>query len=65
MLHTMAALQQNASPYPYGLQTLEIDENALSEGRFAISQCRGIFADGTPFSLPEDGPLPELSLIHI
>lgn len=59
MLHTMGALQQNASPYPYGLQTLEVDENALSEGQFAITQCRGIFADGTPFSFPEDGPLPE------
>ena len=59
LLHTMAALHHSVAPYSYGLHSLEIDNQALSEGKFALQRCDGIFADGTPFSLPQDSPLPE------
>ena len=59
MLQSMAALQENITPYAYGLKHLEIDEQALSEGKFSVRRCEGIFTDGTPFSLPQDGPLPD------
>lgn len=59
LLHSMSALQEDTTPYAYGLKRLEIDEQALGEGKFSVSRCEGIFADGTPFSLPQDGPLPE------
>lgn len=45
-------------PYTWGFYTLAIDHNLLKIGKFALTACRGIFPDGTPFHLPEDDPLP-------
>lgn len=59
VLHTLAGVNAASSPYPFGLQALEIDEHALGEGRFSMMQCAGVFPDGTPFSLPADAPLPD------
>ncbi len=59
LLRSMSALQEDTTPYAYGLKHLEIDEQALGEGKFSVSRCEGIFADGTPFALPQDGPLPD------
>ena len=58
LLSTISAVSTLSSPYPYGLTAITIDESALSEGRFSLLACDGYFADGTPFSLPEHGPLP-------
>ncbi len=58
LLNTISAVSALSSPYPYGLTTITIDESALSEGRFSLLACSGYFADGTPFTLPEQGPLP-------
>ena len=58
LLNTIGATSALSSPYPYGLTAITIDESALSEGRFSLLACTGYFADGTPFSLPEQGPLP-------
>ncbi len=59
LLNTMAGINDGGNPYPFGVSSLQIDEQALGEGRFSVLECKGIFADGTPFSLPEDAPLPE------
>ena len=59
LLKTIAGVNAAASPYPFGVSNLQIDEQALVEGRIALLECSGTFADGTPFSLPEDAPLPE------
>jgi type VI secretion system protein ImpJ len=45
-------------PYSWGFYTLEIDHHLLKIGKLGLTECRGIFPDGTPFYLPEDGPLP-------
>lgn len=58
ILNTISAASSQTSPYPYGLTAISIDEPALAEGRFSLLACSGHFADGTPFSLPEQGPLP-------
>lgn len=42
----------------WGLSTLEIDRDALSIGRFALSAVRGIMPDGTIFEAPGDADLP-------
>ncbi len=41
-------------PYSWGVQDLQINRDLLTTGKFAVSSCRGILDDGTPFSIPED-----------
>jgi type VI secretion system protein ImpJ len=44
--------------HDWGFYTLAIDSNLLKIGKLALTECRGIFPDGTPFNLPEDDDLP-------
>ena len=46
-------------PWPFGFATLVIDESALAEGVVKLESAAGLFSDGTPFSLPDDAPLPD------
>ncbi len=41
-------------PYGWGITELRINHELLGVGKFAVSQCRGIFEDGTPFNIPDD-----------
>ena len=41
-----------------GFLTLEIDNGLLEQGKFALKKAKGVFPDGTAFSMPEDIPLP-------
>jgi type VI secretion system protein ImpJ len=45
-------------PYDWGIKTLKIDLRQLTMGKFSLTECSGIFPDGTPFNLPEDDDLP-------
>ncbi len=45
--------------YQRGFYTLKIDLNLLKIGKLALTECRGIFPEGTPFNLPEDDDLPQ------
>ncbi len=45
-------------PYDWGFSSLTIDQHLLKIGKVALTECKGIFPDGTPFNLPEDGSLP-------
>ncbi len=45
-------------PYAWGFYKLEVDYSLLRIGKLGLTECRGIFPDGTPFFLPQDGPLP-------
>lgn len=45
-------------PYSWGISRLEIDQQQLALGKFAITVCQGIFPDGTPFSIPDHHPAP-------
>ncbi len=49
---------QGLTPYPWGLMDLDMDEALLDNGKFAITRCRGVLPDGTPFSAPDRDPLP-------
>ena len=52
-----AALQ--AAPWqPHGFTRLELDRAALDAGQIAIRSARGLFPDGTPFSIPETAAPP-------
>ena len=43
---------------PWGFQELEVDQEALAAGNFALTRCLGIFPDGLPFDIPDSDPAP-------
>jgi type VI secretion system protein ImpJ len=45
-------------PYAWGFQELELETDLLAIGKLGIKCARGVFPDGTPFSMPGDEPLP-------
>jgi type VI secretion system protein ImpJ len=42
----------------WGFSELEFERDLLSTGKLALRRARGVFPDGTPFSMPDDDPLP-------
>ena len=54
----VAGLARRVSPYAWGVSALEIDEEVLKVGQFAIKSCAGLTQDGTVFRVPsaEDHP---------
>lgn len=50
---------RSARPDAWGLDSLALDQSALKMGKLAIESARGVFPDGTPFSIPEQDPPPE------
>lgn len=54
----VAGLARRVSPYAWGLSELEIDEEVLKVGQFALKSCAGLTQDGTVFRVPgsEDHP---------
>ncbi|HTV86849.1 MAG TPA: type VI secretion system baseplate subunit TssK [Dyella sp.] len=45
-------------PYTWGFHELELETDLLAIGKLGIKRARGVFPDGTPFSMPADDPLP-------
>lgn len=45
-------------PYPWGFDELELERDLLAIGKLGIRRARGVFPDGTPFSMPDRDPLP-------
>jgi type VI secretion system protein ImpJ len=58
MRHLVAQRFRSSVAFDYGLTVLEIDREALKNGRVSIGAAAGVLPDGTPFSLPGDDPLP-------
>jgi len=48
-----------ARPDAWGFGALKLDSAALKMGKVAVEQARGVFPDGTPFSIPGQDPAPE------
>lgn len=44
--------------YAYGISKLTIDHTLLPLGKIAITNCKGVFPDGTTFDIPHDTPMP-------
>lgn len=44
--------------YAWGFSRLKLDHTSLAIGKLGLSECSGIFPDGTPFNLPQDDDLP-------
>ena len=45
-------------PYSWGFSEVELEPDLLSIGKLGLRRAMGVFPDGTPFRLPEDGRLP-------
>ena len=45
-------------PFAYGFTHLELDQEALKQGKIGLKTAIGVMPDGTPFALPEDMPAP-------
>ena len=52
------ARARSITPYPWGFSELEIDSDIAQQSKFALRKAVGIMADGTPFDVPGDSPLP-------
>ena len=54
----VSGLARRISPYAWGVSELEIDEEVLKVGQFALKSCAGLTQDGTVFRVPssEDHP---------
>jgi type VI secretion system protein ImpJ len=49
--------------YSWGFTELTVDQDLLAIGKVAIASAKGVFADGTPFNIPEnDDPPPPLDI---
>jgi type VI secretion system protein ImpJ len=44
--------------HSWGFTELQIERDLLAIGKLGLKRARGVFPDGTPFSMPEDDPLP-------
>ncbi len=58
LLNTMALVARGMGIWAHGLIEFDLDTAALNEGKLALTRISGLFPDGTPFNLPDDGELP-------
>lgn len=56
--HFIADRFRQAHAFDWGLSAFDLDRESLRNGRVALRAARGVFPDGTPFTAPEDDPLP-------
>ncbi|WP_455845874.1 type VI secretion system baseplate subunit TssK [Pantoea agglomerans] len=64
--HQLASRMQFLQRWGWGFSFIEVNRALLEQGLVAIKRASGVFPDGTPFSLPEEGPLPmPLRLEHV
>ena len=49
-----AALRSNS----WGFTEVQVERDLLAIGKLGLKSARGVFPDGTPFSMPDDEPLP-------
>ena len=52
------ARMRSIAPHAWGLTQLEIDEAAIANGTFRLTQCSGVMADGLVVSIPDIDPPP-------
>jgi len=43
---------------PWGFIELELERDLLAVGKLSVRRARGVFPDGTPFTMPDNDPLP-------
>lgn len=56
--HQLGEASQRSGPFHWGVQALEVDEDALAQGRLQLSRLKVVFPDGTLVDAPQHDPLP-------
>jgi len=56
--HLVAQRFRMTRGFDWGLAALNIDAEAVKNGRIVVGAAAGVLPDGTPFSLPDDDPVP-------
>lgn len=56
--HLLKARTAPLAPFSWGVSELTINRELLGTGKFALSSCKGILPDGTPFSIPDEADHP-------
>lgn len=56
--HQLVETAQRVTPFDWGVQQLEIDEDALAQGVLAFYRLKMVFPDGTFYDAPQHDPLP-------
>ena len=56
--HLVEGRCKSTRPFNWGLTHVELDPQLLKLGKIAITSAQGVFADGTPFDIPNDTPSP-------
>jgi type VI secretion system protein ImpJ len=57
--HLIEKRTRHVTPYPWGFEQLEIDQDLAQQSKFAVRRASGMMPDGTPFDIPADSPIPE------
>ncbi len=57
--NSLIARTGRITPYPWGVTTLEIDNDLAQQGKFGVRRASGVMPDGMPFDIPDMSPLPE------
>ncbi len=56
--HQVALRLAQTANHAWGFSLLELNDDGLGLGKLGLRQAKGVFQDGTPFSLPSHDPLP-------
>jgi len=56
--HQLGEANARSGPFNWGVQILEVDQDALAHGRLQLSRLKVVFADGTLVDAPQHDPLP-------
>jgi len=56
--HMVSERFRSSQPFEWGLTGLELDREALRNGRLALVEARGVFPDGTAFAVPAEDAAP-------
>lgn len=56
--HQQAQATMRGTPFFWGVQALELDSDALAEGRLQLTRLKLVFPDGTAFDAPQHDLLP-------
>ena len=57
--HYVEARTRALQTASWGFEDLEIDRDLLAIGKLAVKRAKGVFPDGTPFSIPDHDPAPQ------
>ncbi|MBV7477291.1 type VI secretion system baseplate subunit TssK [Pseudomonas sp. PDM31] len=56
--HQLAQATLRSTPFHWGVQLLEVDEEALASGSLQLKRLKLVFPDGSLFDAPQHDPLP-------